>query len=497
MFDLVAPEKEVQTGTENPEQSPASNLKWKILLALSIVVVITASFLIHEYEHRNKYPDLSTDGVLYKGKQAWEAADYAESFDYYDEACRRGSQLGCYDYALHFTNGAGVTKDPQHGLNLMLENCEDGSGYANACNYAGAMLANGAGVKKDVDRAWKLLDSVCAMDNVVTCESARTLIRENGNLTSFVTAEAEMHRKLEIDSSTYNLQAYLLRFPESRYADRVRERLSSEAQNHFKKAVAAANNLNVVEAEKEFIESCQDGSGISCASVGDIYLVESRVSENPQAYAGTFLPFTPLAMVIPVSALVRFDVARVYYKWGCEGGYGYGCLRLGDLNNSGKGGPLNHTKGEELVQQGIGLMTQSCDKGEFEQCGRLGAMYDLGIVVQRDFGAAAHLSERACQGGEENGCVMFASLLLRGTGVAQDVARAAGLYEHACDVGDTIGCVALADQYIMGQGVPKDPEKARTLLSEPCRHGAQYACALLDKASTEMSNATQAEQTLQ
>lgn len=194
-------------------------------------------------------------------------------------------------------------------------------------------------------------------------------------------------------------------------------------------------------------------------------------------------------------APVRFDAARVYYKWGCESGYGYGCIRLGDLYNAGKGGPLGVAKGKELIQQGIGLMTQACDKGEFDQCGRLGAMYAVGLIVQRDVGAAAPLAEKACQGGEENGCVLFASLLQQGSGIAKDVTRAAGLYEHACSADNTIACLALSELYISGQGVPKDPEKARTLSTEPCRQGVQYACALIDRASAQMSIAATAEET--
>jgi uncharacterized protein len=123
---------------------------------------------------------------------------------------------------------------------------------------------------------------------------------------------------------------------------------------------------------------------------------------------------------------------------------------------------------------------QKCAAGNAEACGALGALFQDGTGVEKDYARAAKLFQRACDLGSASGCgrlgVMYS---LSDKGLDKDVTRSVTLFRRSCDLGSANGCMAAGVFLEVGNGVPQDPGAAAALYARACDGGAKDACHLL------------------
>lgn len=87
------------------------------------------------------------------------------------------------------------------------------------------------------------------------------------------------------------------------------------------------------------------------------------------------------------------DKAVEFYRRGCDGGHGIGCIKLGAMHR-GKG---DHGKAVELFDR-------ACKQGFYGGCTDLGRMYEKGQGVTLDVGKAQEIYQRTCEKGYQVAC---------------------------------------------------------------------------------------------
>jgi len=102
---------------------------------------------------------------------------------------------------------------------------------------------------------------------------------------------------------------------------------------------------------------------------------------------------------------------------------------------------------------------------------------------QKRYKDAAPLLKSACDGGVMAGCTSLGALYEFGKGVSRDYTQARALYQKACDGGDMTGCNNLGFLYYKGHGVYKDLAQARTLWTRACAGDVQAACISLRRTN--------------
>lgn len=129
--------------------------------------------------------------------------------------------------------------------------------------------------------------------------------------------------------------------------------------------------------------------------------------------------------------------------------------------------------------QDMARKREACEAGNAAACNDLGAIYEAGRGVARDFGKAATLFERACEGDVAVGCRNLGILYLYGRGVGRDVDHAFALFDTACSAGSALGCNSLGYMYRDGIGVVSDDARALTLYQSACDGGSAEGCSSL------------------
>ena len=102
-------------------------------------------------------------------------------------------------------------------------------------------------------------------------------------------------------------------------------------------------------------------------------------------------------------------------------------------------------------------------------CTVLGARYDYGRGVAKDWAHAAELYKQACDGGDMNGCSAIGDMYANGKGVTKDRARALDLFKRACVAGWTSAC----SSFVFWAVEKKNDARAHTLFKQACdgEHG--------------------------
>ena len=94
--------------------------------------------------------------------------DYESDEALYQEACDRGSLMGCYNLAVLYDSDDRLLQDPARAVPLYKKAC-DGGIFA-ACNNLGVLHANGdGGLAKDTARAVVLYQQACDGGNAIAC----------------------------------------------------------------------------------------------------------------------------------------------------------------------------------------------------------------------------------------------------------------------------------------------------------------------------------------
>lgn len=98
----------------------------------------------------------------------------------------------------------------------------------------------------------------------------------------------------------------------------------------------------------------------------------------------------------------------------------------------------------------------AADNGDAAAQNNLGAHYEHGLGIPRDYVEAAKWYRRAADQGNVAAQANLGNLYLEGQGVARDYLEAAKWSRMAADQGMAEAQYNLALQYVEGQGVPQD-----------------------------------------
>lgn len=129
------------------------------------------------------------------------------------------------------------------------------------------------------------------------------------------------------------------------------------------------------------------------------------------------------------------------------------------------------------------LLREACEGSSARGCLRLGELYDSGDPYGRgpkmDTAEAARLYGIACEGNNNLGCYHAALAHLEGRGVAIDAVYAGRLLGRVCTRGHADSCLQLGRLYVRGDGVSPDEDRASELFAKACALGSSEACQRL------------------
>ena len=165
-----------------------------------------------------------------------------------------------------------------------------------------------------------------------------------------------------------------------------------------------------------------------------------------------------------VKHIDRTQSVKLFEK-SCNGGYGKGCIGLGDAYEKGKGV-------EQNMQKAIELYNKTIELGENEGHYWLGRLY----TVKQDYAKAFECYQKGCEQEDNVSCFKVGYAYYEGYGVKQDFIKSKEIFERLCEKDDAIGCAALGVQYENGKGVRQDFTKAKELYGKACDLGSQSGC---------------------
>ena len=219
-----------------------------------------------------------------------------------------------------------------------------------------------------------------------------------------------------------------------------------------------------VGAFRENLQRCNEGNLQACVAAGDAY-----VSGD-----GTW-PATPLAQTL--------------YKEACDGGYGAGCLALGELAGTGYevndyiepvdsftrgcdlgnldacaalAGELPFTDQPDAVQRGLTLLETSCDAGGARACALLGEE-----LWGEDPARARHVLEIACGEDILSACESLTQRLSQEE--EPDETAVAEYQRRACNLDSFDACLRLGERLYLGTGIARDRDLALTYYDKACQ----------------------------
>jgi TPR repeat protein len=150
----------------------------------------------------------------------------------------------------------------------------------------------------------------------------------------------------------------------------------------------------------------------------------------------------------------------------CKMKDGFGCFRLAELHQFGRGGPVD-------VEQAVQLYTESCTWAYGEGCERravLAAEGHGGPELELEFAA------KACERDRPLACMRAAEQLKTGRGTEPDVTKAITLFKKACDLAELDGCNAAGDLLSDPEGTPEAKARGYAAYNTSCKRHNAYGC---------------------
>lgn len=161
-----------------------------------------------------------------------------------------------------------------------------------------------------------------------------------------------------------------------------------------------------------------------------------------------------------------YDHAREPLAAVCDNGDGFGCFRLAELHQHGRGGPVDLDKAALLYEQ-------SCAKEHPDGCVRRSELARDGTggpPIELDYNI------KACMLGLAPACQRAADQIDKARGVERDEARAIELYEKACGLGDVDGCVGAGELLAVPDAPPDAKNRALVAFVKACVGHSGYGC---------------------
>jgi TPR repeat protein len=333
---------------------------------------------------------------------------------------------------------------PEEGYDKAKRDCEQGN--PDACALMGVHVQNGKGVTRNLNRASKLFERACNAGSQVGCTDLAAL---------YVSGEERPQ--------------------------------------------------NLAFAQQLYEKACKAKVGRACSAVAFL-LRQDPKDDGKTRKAKDFLSFANRGCVLKngwgcyllgTDALERANepkAARTHYAQSCEYGHGPGCILLGQLHVSGKGGPTNSMRGAELFYR-------ACDLGQPKGCGHLGRLTQAGLGVAKSPDKAAKLFKVACEAGDERSCTDLGMACIKGVGLPLNYSCAKKRFKQACDAGDARGCTNFGLMAYRGLKQRKNIRKALRYYEKACGMGDEKSCGFvglvyLDELSTIPGSAGLAQQAL-
>jgi TPR repeat protein len=246
-----------------------------------------------------------------------------------------------------------------------------------------------------------------------------------------------------------------------------------------------------------FDRGCAGGSDLGCFFLADQYLYGKNVPSDEaraalldrKACAGGNANACGVAgYLADVSG--ASDAAPLYQR-GCDGGRGYGCAKLGERFEMGRGGPKDLARAKALYARG-------CELGDKYACFDSGR---LAYVSSPDSAKSAFVS--GCHADTSDADTLACAVLelaydqrVSDWGAAYSYTRPQAL-ERLCDRGDALGCGHLGIDAWGGADYTKQKGIDGTAqLKKACGMGDKFACAMVGpsaKPSRFMASAAAAK----
>lgn len=189
---------------------------------------------------------------------------------------------------------------------------------------------------------------------------------------------------------------------------------------------------------------CRDGSGPSCARLGEIYERGER-------------------------ALRDLGLAVEAYARACERDDAKGCSRLGGLYLTGKGTHPDYVGGVRVIRK-------ACTLGYTFSCGWLAWK---GEGEAKDLAKAERLFGKACEAEDVRACTWQGEMHENGEGMAApDWVGARRLFQRGCDGGEQFSCWRLGQILLLHtSGSPADVREGTEKITKACAADIEGACA--------------------
>jgi tetratricopeptide (TPR) repeat protein len=149
-----------------------------------------------------------------------------------------------------------------------------------------------------------------------------------------------------------------------------------------------------------------------------------------------------------------FAEARRFYQQAADAGYGMAMNNIGALYEEGSGVPRNYDESARWYAKAVAA-------GEPIAMVDLGWQYEHGHGVKKDLEEARRLYQAAVNAGVPAGMNNLGLLYMYGTGVPRDYEQARRLFEQGIALGDASNMNDLGVLYSAGRGVPRDARIAR------------------------------------
>ncbi|MBI2569284.1 MAG: FHA domain-containing protein [Candidatus Schekmanbacteria bacterium] len=254
----------------------------------------------------------------------------------------------------------------------------------------------------------------------------------------------------------------------------------TDAGNLFTRGLGVA--IDDMAALDLYEKACAGKHGKGCAHAGIAYLYGQGAEKNPDAAR----PLLSLACELGdlMSCVRHAELVEGYqtptgdaplaassYEKACTVQFAGGCLGLGDLYASGRGGvpedPARALRAYELACQG----------GFYQGCGIAAHLLEEGRGAVADVAAAQRLYGLACDGGDAPSCDRLGEAHRDGRfGLAPDDRAALTFFLRSCELIGPAGCKAAGDMLGAGRGAARDPGKAGELYGRACHWGDEGGC---------------------
>jgi TPR repeat protein len=134
-------------------------------------------------------------------------------------------------------------------------------------------------------------------------------------------------------------------------------------------------------------------------------------------------------------------------------------------------GKLDEQAREITPEALFASMLINAEKGQPQAMLTVGALYEQGIGVPRNFTRALEWYEKAAFAGDKEGYFRMGNCHEIGMGTVADMAKAIAAFETAAGMGSASARHKMASLYLAGRGVPRDEAKGFTLLVSAAEAG--------------------------